>query len=121
MDAFRATLEELKDADLLLHVIDISHPRFEDQMAAVEKILQELDLKRIPLLRVFNKADRVDPETAERFCQVFDAVCVSALHPETFSPLLGRIERKISQLKTAPPESVPSYDTPVSSPVAQTA
>lgn len=121
MDAFRATLEELKDADLLLHVIDISHPRFEDQMAAVEKILQELDLKRIPLLRVFNKADRVDPETAARFCQVFDAICVSALHPETFSPLLGRIEREISQLKTAPPESVPSYDTPVSSPVAQTA
>jgi len=120
MDAFRATLEELKDADLLLHVIDISHPRFEDQMAAVEKILEELDLKRTPLLRVLNKTDKVDPETAERFCQAFDAICVSALQPETFSPLLRRIEREISQLKSGPPEFVPSYDTPVSSPVAQT-
>jgi hypothetical protein len=55
MDAFRATLEELRNANLLLHVIDIGHPRFEDQMAAVEKILEELALKEIPLLRVFNK------------------------------------------------------------------
>jgi GTP-binding protein HflX len=89
-------------------------------MAAVEKILEELDLKRTPLLRVLNKTDKVDPETAERFCQAFDAICVSALQPETFSPLLRRIEREISQLKSGPPEFVPSYDTPVSSPVAQT-
>ena len=121
MDAFRATLEELKDADLLLHVIDISHPRFEDQMASVEKILEELDLKRIPLLRVFNKADKVDPETAEGLCRAFDALCLSALHPETFSPLLNRIEREISLLKSGSLESRPSYDVPINPPIAQTA
>ncbi len=101
VDAFRATLEELKDADLLLHVIDISHPRFEEQMEAVEKILEELDLRRIPLIRVFNKADQVDAETAQRLGRAFDALCVSALHPETFDPLLARMEEEISTIKSS--------------------
>jgi len=121
MDAFRATLEELKYADLLLHMIDISHPRFEDQMSAVEKILEDLDLKQIPLLRVFNKADKVDPETAQRLCRAFDAICVSALHPDTFSALLKRIEREISRVKSDSPESVPSHELPAGSLAAQTA
>jgi GTP-binding protein HflX len=117
MDAFRATLEELKDADLLLNVIDISHPRFEDQMAAVEKILEELDLKGIPLLRVFNKADRVDPETAQKISRAFDAVCISALKPETFPPLIEKMEmvfslRKNGVLSSSPPDDIP-MDYPV--------
>ena len=95
MDAFRATLEELKDADLLLHVIDIAHPRFEEQMGAVEKILEDLDLKRIPLLRVFNKADQVDRETADGLGRAFRAICVSALDPGTFPPLLRAMEEKL--------------------------
>lgn len=92
MDAFRATLEELKDADLLLHVVDVSHPRFEDQMCAVEKILEELDLLRTPLLRVLNKADRIEPERAANLARLYDGVCISALHPETFGPLLAKID-----------------------------
>ncbi len=117
MDAFRATLEELKDADLLLNVIDISHPRFEDQMAAVEKILEDLGLKQIPILRVFNKADRVDPETARRLTRAFDAVCISALRPETFPPLLEKMEivfslRKNGVLSPSPPHDIP-MDLPV--------
>jgi GTP-binding protein HflX len=95
MDAFRATLEELKDADLLLHVIDISHPRFEDQMKAVEKILEELELQNIPLLRVFNKIDRIDWEMGERLCRAHQAVGISALDSQTFPPLLQRMEEKI--------------------------
>ena len=110
MDAFRATLEELRDADLLLHVIDISHPRFEDQMGAVEKILEDLGLKQIPLLRVFNKADRVDPETARRLCQAFDAVCISALNPGTFPPLIEKMERVFSRQKNGVLSSSPSYE-----------
>ena len=51
LGAFRSTLEELEDADFLLHVIDVSNPRFEEQMAAVEALLQELELQHIPLLR----------------------------------------------------------------------
>jgi len=95
MDAFRATLEELKDADLLLHVIDIAHPRFEEQMGAVEKILEDLDLKRIPLLRVFNKADQVDRETADGLGRAFGAICISALDPGTFPRLLRAMEEKL--------------------------
>jgi GTP-binding protein HflX len=117
MDAFRATLEELRDADLLLNVVDISHPRFEDQMAAVEKILEDLGLKQIPILRVFNKADRVDPEAAQRLCRAFDAVCISALRPETFPPLIEKMEivfslRKNGVLPPSPPLDIP-MDYPV--------
>ena len=119
MDAFRATLEELRDADLLLHVIDISHPRFEDQMGAVEKILEDLGLKQIPLLRVFNKADRVDPETARRLCQAFDAVCVSALNPGTFPLLIEKMERVFSRQKNGVLSSSPSYEASTDYPVPE--
>jgi GTP-binding protein HflX len=61
MAAFRATLEELENADLLLHIIDISNPRHPDQIRSVETILTELNLG-IPTIRVLNKMDRVDPE-----------------------------------------------------------
>ena len=104
LDAFRATLEELKDADLFLHVIDISHPRFEEQVEAVEKILEDLELKRTPLLRVFNKADKVTSETADNLCHVFGAICISALDPKTFPPLLQATEEKLFLPKPIPPE-----------------
>jgi GTP-binding protein HflX len=119
MDAFRATLEELRNANLLLHVIDISHPRFEDQMAAVEKILEELDLKQIPLLRVFNKADRVNPEIAQRLCRAFDAVCISALKPETFPPLNERLEMVFSHQKNGFLSSRPSNEASIDYPVPE--
>jgi len=95
MDAFQATLSELKDADLLLHIIDTAHPRCEEQMAAVEKILEDLDLQRTPLLRVFNKVDKVDRETADQLCRAFGAISISALNPETFPPLLRAMEEKL--------------------------
>jgi GTPase len=94
-DAFRATLEELQDADLLLHVIDISHPRFEEQMQAVEKLLGDLELQETPLLRVFNKADRVDSETAARVLRRHGGIRISALDPKTFSPLLKAVEERL--------------------------
>lgn len=108
MDAFRATLEELKDADLLLHVIDISHPRFEEQMEAVEKTLEDLELNRIPLLRVFNKIDKVDSEMAEGCCRAYGAVCISALNPGTFPQLLRKIEERLSLSQASLPDHQPS-------------
>ena len=102
LEAFRATLEELKDADLFLHIIDLSHPQFEEQMEAVEKILEDLDLKRTPLLRVFNKADKVAPETAENLCRIFGAIYISALDPKTFTRLLPAMEEKIFHPQTIP-------------------
>jgi GTPase len=57
--SFRATLEEASEADLLLHVVDASHPRWEEQKAVVEDVLLELDLGRVPVALVFNKVDRL--------------------------------------------------------------
>ncbi len=111
MDAFRATLEELQDASLLLHVIDISHPRFEDQMTAVEKILEELNLKPIPLLRVFNKADKMNAEVVRDLCRAYDAVAISALDPGTLPLLMRAMEKKLflsqPHYQDPPPETVP--------------
>ncbi|WP_420038443.1 GTPase HflX [Leptospira noguchii] len=59
-NAFKATLEELRDSDLLVHVVDISNPDYKLQMEAVEKILEELELSHIPLIQVFNKIDRLE-------------------------------------------------------------
>ena len=93
--AFRATLEELEDADLLLHVIDISNPRFADQIKSVERILESLHLDRIPVLRVLNKQDRVDPVTVKKLTRTLDAVAISANDEQTLSPLLDQMELHI--------------------------
>jgi GTP-binding protein HflX len=61
MGAFKATLEELQDADLLLHVVDASNPRFEDQIRQVRGILDELGLSGKPELLIFNKNDLLEP------------------------------------------------------------
>ncbi|ABA89284.1 GTPase, HflX subfamily [Syntrophotalea carbinolica DSM 2380] len=90
--AFRATLEELEDADLLLHVVDVSHPRFEEHISAVEAILNELDLGRIPRQLVFNKIDLVSSQQVEALCRRFQAVAVSARNRKTFEPLLTMLE-----------------------------
>jgi len=61
--SFRATLEEVRDADLLLHVIDASHPQWEEQRHVVNGVLEELDVHGKPVLHVFNKIDRLPAET----------------------------------------------------------
>ncbi len=95
MTAFRATLEELEDTDLLLHLIDASSPRFEQQTASVENILSELQLNEKPRLLVFNKIDRISREEANNLAVRYNAVTVSALDPSTFGPLLKAIEERI--------------------------
>ncbi|MEG3438117.1 GTPase HflX [Pannus brasiliensis CCIBt3594] len=63
VDAFRATLEEVTEADALLHVVDLSHPAWEGQIRSVLKILSEMPIETGPALMVFNKLDRVESET----------------------------------------------------------
>jgi GTP-binding protein HflX len=114
MAAFRATLDELHEADLLLHVIDVSNPSFEEQIEAVEGILRELDISGKPLLRVLNKIDRfADKALLAALSRRFDAPAVSALHPETLPALLSRLEsviggrrerKSISELTDPEPE-----------------
>ena len=91
--AFRATLEELEDADLLLHLVDLSNPRFEEQIAAVDKILASLNLGQRQLLLVFNKVDQLDKNEVAEFCRRFEAVAVSALDRKSFAPLLLEMQR----------------------------
>lgn len=91
--AFRATLEELHEADLLLHVVDISNPNFEEHIEAVMTILEELDLVHKNRLLVFNKEDRFpDKALLKTLCDRFKATPISALNPETFPPLLEQME-----------------------------
>lgn len=93
--AFSATLDELADADLLLHVIDCSNPAFEAQMKAVETLLEKLNLNLIPLIRVFNKQDLVDPDAAANIAASYDGIAVSATDSKTFPPLIKRMEDEI--------------------------
>ncbi len=102
MVAFRATLEELESADLLLHVVDISNPRFEDQIASVERILADLSLDTIPTIRVLNKRDRLDCETVEAYCRIHDGIAVSATDRTTLMPLIQRMEEAVDALGADP-------------------
>ena len=95
MAAFRATLEELEDADLLLHVVDVSSPRFEQHMASVEKVLSDLNLLDKKRLLVFNKTDRLGAEEARVLAERFHAVPISARNKITFPPLLAAMERDL--------------------------
>jgi GTP-binding protein HflX len=94
MGAFKATLEELEDARLLLHVVDIANPRCEEQIHAVERILRDLELHEIPRLLVFNKIDLVPAETVAALCRRFEALPVSARDRTSFVPLLGELEER---------------------------
>lgn len=63
VESFKSTLDEVREADLLLHVVDISHPKFEDQMAVVKKTLQEIGAYEKPQITIFNKLDLYEEQT----------------------------------------------------------
>ena len=93
MAAFRATLEELESADLLLHIIDISNPRFEEQIKSVEKILADLSLQNTAAMRVLNKIDLVDSQTSIRLVRQLKGTAVSAKSKSTLMPLIEKMEK----------------------------
>ena len=101
MGAFRSTLEELHDADLLLHVADLSSPTLERQVVVVEDILRELGLDRLPRLLVLNKADLVDPAQATVVSARLGGLAVSAVQPNTLIPLLDTVEKQLWSLTQA--------------------
>jgi GTP-binding protein HflX len=94
--AFRATLEEIDDSDLLIHLVDASNPRCRQQLESVERILGDLGHTDIPRLVAFNKADLLSPVDLDSLlrqaCQVGGREClaVSALNPASLRPLLER-------------------------------
>ncbi len=90
--AFRATLEELENADLLLHVIDISNPRHIEQIEIVERLVDDLGLKEIPILRVLNKQDRIDPASVARCALALKGVTLCAKDVTTLMPLIEHLK-----------------------------
>ncbi|MBU4033647.1 MAG: GTPase HflX [Proteobacteria bacterium] len=95
LKAFKATLEELHEADVLVHVIDISNPRFADHIQVVEDLLRELELDGLPCLKVFNKIDLVEPEVVAEQLRLHDAVALSADNAATFGPFLDRAKKMV--------------------------
>ncbi len=92
MEAFNATLEELKDADILLHVIDISNPRYEQQMASVEQIISKLKLDAIPVIYAFNKQDQIDISKFNNPWLLNQGILISATKQATLKPLVSKLE-----------------------------
>jgi GTP-binding protein HflX len=96
VEAFRSTLEEVRDADLILHVVDGSDDAPEEQINAVREVLNEIDAGQVPELIVINKADLADPETiAALLRREPHAVVVSARTGQGFDELLDAIEKDL--------------------------
>jgi GTP-binding protein HflX len=97
IESFKATLEETAEADLLLHVVDLSHPLFEQQMAAVQIVLEELNAWGKQMIVVFNKTDRVaNPALIEHALHKHPhSVAISAVTGEGMDSLLEEIEHQV--------------------------
>ena len=95
--AFRATLEEIAEADLLLHVVDITHPNVMAQAKAVQLTLGEIEADHVPVVTVVNKIDRLtDPEKARRNLEIFPtAEAISALTGEGINDLLATVGEQL--------------------------
>ena len=91
--AFRATLEELEEADLLLHVVDVADPEREAHIQAVDRILESLGIAQTPKILVFNKADKLQPGDGDAGAAVSGATLVSALTRAGFDALLEKADR----------------------------
>jgi GTP-binding protein HflX len=98
MAAFKATLEELESADLLLHVIDVSNPRHLAQIRSVETILAELRLNDIPSIRVLNKMDRIEAGHREILSKRLNGIPVSAIDRTTLKRLSQTMQERVEHL-----------------------
>ena len=112
--AFRATLEEISDSDLLVHVVDASNPRAMQQIESVEKILSDLELNSIPQIIVLNKADLLSQQEIEDLQREIsldnhaDSVAISAIRKDSLRPLTERIGQRVIDIPTAESEAAAS-------------
>lgn len=97
--SFKSTLAEVTDADLLLHVVDVSHPAFEEQIAVVQSTLEELQADKKPIIIAFNKIDRVPDRSIIPHLtrQYQNAVCISATRGINISALVEKITGALSE------------------------
>jgi GTP-binding protein HflX len=103
LSAFRATLEEIGDSTLLIHLVDIGNARWPQQIQSVERILEELHVAEIPAILVLNKADLVDAETLQGISRQLAqggeraVVAIAATDKKTLPPLLEMVVEMLSQ------------------------
>jgi GTP-binding protein HflX len=95
LQAFKSTLEELNEADVLVHMVDSSNPAFPEHIKVVDDLLKELELDKIPCLKIFNKIDLLDRDEAENLALQYDAVPLSANRPETFDNFFRKVQQMI--------------------------
>jgi GTP-binding protein HflX len=120
VESFKSTLDEVREADLLLHVVDISHPHFEDHITSVNKVLQEINAADKRILMVFNKIDQYYPESIEADDLVTErtsghftldewqktwmnrigdsAIFISALHKENLDAFKKRVYKEVREI-----------------------
>ncbi|HET8809394.1 MAG TPA: GTPase, partial [Flavobacteriaceae bacterium] len=120
VESFKSTLDEVREADLLLHVVDISHPTFEEHIASVNQILEEIKSAGKPTIMVFNKIDQYSPEKieeddliTERTSQHFslqeweqtwmarmngDAIFISAIEKENIEAFKKKVYKAVREI-----------------------
>jgi GTP-binding protein HflX len=111
--SFRATLEEARAADLLLHIVDASHPEAEDQILVVDQVLAELEMEDTPVRLVFNKMDLVPQPTefARGVCELHpDALLVTTMRTDGLEPLKGLLREEAERLRPPVRVLVPLSD-----------
>ncbi|MDP3804148.1 MAG: GTPase HflX [Candidatus Omnitrophota bacterium] len=111
IEAFKATLEEVVDADILLHLVDVSHPKAKEQAAAVYKVLEEIGAKGKTIISALNKIDKVEPAIVDRLKSQFDnAIPVSALNRIGFEKLIDRLLLYVKKFTTKIKLTIPIKD-----------
>ncbi len=93
--AFKATLEELDQADILVHLVDVSDPLYEDKIEAVNRILSEIDLGDKEQLLVFNKMDLMDTDKARGIADNHDGIAISAYDEDSIRPLVEKLQQRL--------------------------
>src|SRR3989442_3034176 len=113
IESFKATLEEVSEADLLIHIVDLSHPRVDEQMEAVDAVLKELDAFGKQTLIVFNKIDNLpNRELADSYLKRFSgSVAISARTGEGVSELVQGLEEALSSWRLRSRFRIPTNET----------
>lgn len=121
--AFRSTLEVVTEADLLVHVIDVSHELYKEQAAAVHEVLKEIGAESKPVITVYNKIDKLPPDSklADRLALEEDTVCISAAKKLNLETLQQMIESHLKSKAVEVTLCIPYAETAKAAQLHETA
>ena len=121
--AFRSTLEVVTEADLLVHVIDVSHELYKEQAAAVHEVLKEISAETKPVITVYNKIDKLPPDSklADRLALEEDTVCISAAKKLNLETLQQMIESHLKSKAVEVTLCIPYAETAKAAQLHETA